>query len=396
MAKPAPRLLVPLLLMLLALGGPPAGAECHPTDLPAATLLFPYFEVDLDGGATTLLAIGATPELPAGSFGVLARVTLWTDYAIPTASFDLYLRQGAVQTINLRDILTTGQAPVTQPPAGRFPGCPATLGGSLGSASTLRLKHTGMPVGELCFGNRILPSLAHGYVTVDVVSRCSPASMNPTVRDYFQGLSPVASMANLLWGDFTFVDPERFLASSQNAVHIQADPSAFEPGDYTFYGRYVDFNGADRRAPLPSRWIARYAIGEPFDDTRLLVWRDNRARIASPARCGNRPAWWPLTHQLVRSRDERASRVQTPELIPANVMPFATQVLLVTSWSGPVEVGTPNRIVPEPTFGTLEIRLDHLDNTAAQGWIGWTARADGRFSVGLSAAPVRDSCNAGP
>src|SRR5829696_3136327 len=70
-------------------------------DVPAATLLLPYFEVDLDSaeGVTTLFSINN-----ASASAAVAHVTFWTDESIPTLDFDVYLTGYDVQTINVRDI----------------------------------------------------------------------------------------------------------------------------------------------------------------------------------------------------------------------------------------------------------------------------------------------------
>jgi hypothetical protein len=54
---------------------------------PAATLLLPYFDVDFSITRTnTLFTITNT-----GERAQVARVTLWTDYAYPVLTFDVYL-----------------------------------------------------------------------------------------------------------------------------------------------------------------------------------------------------------------------------------------------------------------------------------------------------------------
>lgn len=99
--------------------GPLAGVRCIPGVEPAATLLFPYFEVDpgASEGVTTLLAITNTWTRP-----VLANVVLWSNWALPVASFEVYLGGSDVQTLNLRDVLA-GTVPVSGPGSSLFPGC---------------------------------------------------------------------------------------------------------------------------------------------------------------------------------------------------------------------------------------------------------------------------------
>src|SRR5687767_3734241 len=77
-------------LVLAVLGWTvPAHARIGTIDqVPAATLLLPYFEVDLDNptGVTTLLSINN-----ASATAILAHVVLWTDLSVPTLAFDVYL-----------------------------------------------------------------------------------------------------------------------------------------------------------------------------------------------------------------------------------------------------------------------------------------------------------------
>src|SRR6186713_1803490 len=104
-----------LLVVGLLLVGGAAFAEIGTSDVvPAATLLLPYFECDLDAnlvpsttGVKTLFSINN-----ASATAVLAHVTMWTDESIPTLDFDVYLTGYDVQTINVCDIFN-GNLPVT-------------------------------------------------------------------------------------------------------------------------------------------------------------------------------------------------------------------------------------------------------------------------------------------
>src|SRR5215210_2076623 len=102
------------LLALLAFSGPAVAEIGTIDDVPAATLLLPYFECELGptlvptpGGVTTLFSINN-----ASATAVLAHVTVWTDESIPTLDFDVYLTGYDVQTINDCDIFN-GRLPVT-------------------------------------------------------------------------------------------------------------------------------------------------------------------------------------------------------------------------------------------------------------------------------------------
>jgi len=80
-------------------------------NVPAATLLVPYFEVDLTnpGGKTTLFSVNN-----ASATAVLAKVTMWTDLGVPTLSFSIYLTGYDVQTVNVRDLFD-GSVPSALP-----------------------------------------------------------------------------------------------------------------------------------------------------------------------------------------------------------------------------------------------------------------------------------------
>src|SRR6187399_914221 len=71
---------------------------------PAATLLLPYFEVDItaprERGVTTLFTV-----TNVSSNSQIARVTLWSDWAYPVLTFNLYLTGYDVQAVNLYDVI---------------------------------------------------------------------------------------------------------------------------------------------------------------------------------------------------------------------------------------------------------------------------------------------------
>lgn len=403
-----------LLLILASAVSAPAGVldgNCRVANQPAATLLIPYFEVNLGDptGQTTLVSVNNASVRPT-----VARVVLWTDWGVPTLAFDVYLTGYDVQTLNLRDLLQ-GSLPATGPevtPAGPlsddnvlFTGCGNT--GTAGitaqpdatQVSWLRSAHTGQPIaatsattsGQTCAGSSSAGSnVATGYVTVDAVNRCNPSTVGTTTNTpahsaYFvKGGSGLASDANVLWGDYHYVNSLRNTSDSQTAIPVVADPDFFNAGDYTFYGRYVNFDGRDDRIPLSSLYYARYMNGGPFSGgTELIVWRDNRTAAAATATCGTAPAWAPLGEMQLVIFDEEENPT---EIIGGNAFPLTTQK---------VHVGDSALEVPEP-FGFLMIDLWHGDSSHAQGWVSVIMSAEGRFSTGYEAMRADDLCNFGP
>jgi hypothetical protein len=370
--------------------------NCRVGDQPAATLLIPYFEVDLahPGGATTLMSVNNASSKPA-----IARVVMWTDWGVPTLAFDIYLMGYDVQTLNLRDVFQ-GKLPETAPPA--IAGCGSTSGAATNVAAApasvdftyLRAAHTGEPVAKSttskCAGSPGPdPNLVTGYVTVDVVNRCSPRTVGATANtpadpQYFAANGTgLAGDANVLWGDYYYVNSDKNLANSQTAVAIVADADFFNPGDYTFYGRYVNFDSRDDRVPLSSLYYARYLEGGGFSGgTDVVVWRDSRRADASLHDCGTKPDWAPLGEEQLVVFDESENSKEIPQ---SHTFPLATQK---------VHVGGPSLPVSQP-FGFLAIDLWHSDGTHAQGWVSTLMTAEGRYGAGNAAVRMDDLCNFG-
>ena len=359
----------------------PQGARCAIGVVPAATLLVPYFEVDLSraDGATTSFAL-----TNSGADATLASVTLWTDWAIPTLTFNVYLSGFDVATINLRDVLRAGQLPVTgsargSHPGAAFPGCsPLNVAAQSVNTAFLQRAHTGRSVlGGSCLASpRTNRQLATGYITVDTVNGCS--TLNPASDGYFaSGGTGVASNRNALLGDYFYIDPANNSAQAEPAVHLLADPE-LASGDYSFYGRYVSGSGADQRQPMGSLYGARYLTGGGFDGgTQLVVWRDTKSADVSPVACGALPSWAPLSTGPVPMWDEAENLVVAEA--SASRFPWATQS---------VEVGSAALPTSAP-FGWLTVDLNHqstaLFGNSSQGWVVVTHSAEDRYSVGYRA-----------
>lgn len=392
-------------LLAPAAGAGVLSGNCRAQSQPAATLLIPFFEVDLanPSGATTLFSINNARDAP-----VLARVVLWTDWGLPTLAFDVYLTGFDVQSLNVRDLLH-GKLPPTGPefspvgplsdPAEGVEGCgsgsitPAQLPAA--DVAWLAAAHGGQPLPgssppQCLASERTNPSLVTGYVTVDVVRRCSAhqvGSLRNTPADplYFvddgQGL---AGNDNALWGDFLYVRPDNSSAEGNAAVHLVADHDLLTPGIYSFYGRYSNFDARDDRIPLSSLYAIRYINGGAFaGGTRLIVWRDTRDGQPRPLPCDTLPSWLPLGVNQVVAFDEEENPTELPA---ATLLPLATQA---------IAVGGPSLPVAED-FGWLLLDLWHADETHAQAWVSAVYTAEGRFSAGLPAVAIDDLCNFGP
>jgi uncharacterized repeat protein (TIGR01451 family) len=364
----------------------PAGGACGVSTRPAATLLVPWFGVDLDhaDGLTTTMAITNADSRPH-----LVSVTLWTDWAIPTLTFNVYLTGFDRQTYNLRDLLAGSGLPATgvaTSPVGRlstggesFPGCGATIEPQLPAG--LARQHTGRKVRGACYASPRAGELATGYVTVDVVNGCS--TLNPSSPGYFvAGGHGVAANDNVLLGEYAYVDGRRKIAQGENAVHIAADP-VYGNG-YTFYGRYVHGDGSDERQPLGSLFAASYAHTESQGlDTVLTVWRDTKSAKAEPVACGSLPAWAPLSANDQIAWDEEEG--VTSLAASTARYPLATQAVTVGGSALPIS---------EP-FGWTMIDLGHraeLFGLVSQGWVTVLQSSRQGLGTGQDAHVLRTVC----
>ena len=359
-------------------------------DRTAASLLFPYFQVDLDSsdGLTTLLAVGNSSAEEA-----LAHVVVWTDRGIPTLAFDLHLPGDAVQTLNLRDVFRNGQLPVSGAGAS-LPECASPIAlPATGPArrTALRAQHTGQahPEDGLCYGStRRLPHIATGFVTVDLVNRCSEGLTYPTSRDgvYFapdgDGL---AASRNVLFGDYFYVDAPGDHAQGFEAVPIVADGELRDGFGDTFYNA-GQILGEDRRA-LPGRYRTRFLSGGVFDgNTSLIVWRWDSFLWESakygPAACGGEPDSSSCAFLDFDLYDEAGNPLESHSAGTAVV-------------TGIYEIGGDEFPASAP-FGSiqvenLEIGGCYLIPTGLfprPAWVTPILEAEGRYSVGLRATPI--------
>jgi hypothetical protein len=398
-------------LLALLTGFPAAASICSLDDRPGASLLLPYFEVNLNdpNGLTTLFSVNNATDK-----AVLTNVVLWTDLGVPTLSFQVYLTGYDVQTINLRDIFagnipptaSSSQAPqdVISPKGlqsqdSDYASCSGVLpADSLSSFMRfhLRTAHTGLlsPFWGLCAGQRFNDGLARGYITIDTVSRCS--SLVPGDAGYF-GPGGVATHDNVLWGDFFYVDPPNFYADGENLVRLKSDP-VFFAGKRTFYGRFVNGSGADGRQPLAPNWATRFLSPTEYTGhSDLIVWRDS-GQLTQPFTCGQAPSWYPLvlSSYIAFNEQEEPFIPQPLPIDPPPPLPLPTQLPAVANR---LKVGTE----PLPTpfeFGWIYLHLGQFHGSAfdpSQGWVGVRLEALGGYSAGYGTTPLSSGClPAGP
>ncbi|HEX2223525.1 MAG TPA: hypothetical protein VHN15_04895 [Thermoanaerobaculia bacterium] len=415
------------LLGLLALGGQAIADICATDNVPAATLLLPYFEVALDdaNGVQTLFSINN-----ASATAVLAHVVVWSDLSVPVLDFNIYLTGYDVQTINLRDIFVNGVLPRTASdgqdpqdtisPQGDFsqdinlascqgqlppPNLPSTFITHLQNSLT---GQSSAVLGNRCAGRNLGDRIARGYITVDTVNNCTLRF--PGDAGYFgAGGTGDVTNQNVLWGDYFYVNSGQNFAQGETLVHIEADatnPETSVAGEYTFYGRYVGWTAIDNREPLATNFAVRYINGGIFNGgTDLLVWRDskvNQGAFTCPAVAGTRPAWFPLGEEGIVIFDEQ----ENPDV--PTTFPISPQPPDLTISPFPAEAqrtAVNSDIFPVPfDFGWLYLNLNTAvaaagnnppeDPTAAQAWVTAVMDAEGRFSVGFDAITLDDACSA--
>jgi hypothetical protein len=414
------------LLGLLALGGQALAVICAIDEVPAATLLLPYFNVDYtspDGsGQNTLFSINN-----ASATAVLAHVVVWSDLSVPVLDFNIYLTGYDVQTINLWDILAKGNLPQTASagqdptdtisPKGTFsqdinfascsgllppPQLPADFVAHLqnslsGRASTV--------FGGLCAGRNLGDNVARGYITVDTVNNCTLRF--PGDPGYFGG---DATDQNVLWGDYYYVNSAANFADGNALVHIEASPTNPETSTvnfYTFYGRYDNpaWNAADHREPLATNFAARFLNGGPFSGgTDFIVWRDSKVN-QGPFTCSaqtGRPFWFPLGQEGIVIFDEQ-EHPQVPQSFPVSPQPQSSTLVPFPAESQSTHVGGSTLPVPY-NFGWIYLDLNTtvtgatnnpLDPAAAQAFVTIRATSQGRYSVGYDALHLDSACSAG-
>ena len=389
-------------------------------DVPAATLLLPYFEVDLDNpnGMTTLMSINN-----ASATAVLAHVIIWSDLSFHASDFDIYLTGYDVQTINLRDIIAFGHFPRTAS-AGQDPGDVISPKGPASQDINFASCTGFLPLGDAsadyvlqlqesltgqqnhwfggCLGADHGDNIARGYVTVDTVNACGTSFQGDP--NYF-GPGARATDQNVLWGDYFYVNADQDFAQGETLVHIEADPNLeLDPTNYTFYWRYSDFNNvpaADHREGLGNVFAVRYVNGGAFTGgSSLLSWRDSKYVFPDSFTCSHgAPAPYPLGQNQVVVFDEEEN-FETPQGCTISPCP-PEEGLIPFPWEAQrTDVGGP-ALPTTPDFGWIFLNLNSdtgsgwpiVNPEIMQNWVTVTMDADGRFSVGFDAIQLGNVTN---
>ncbi len=410
---------------LLALGSQAQAVICAIDEVPAATLLLPYFAVDYtsgDGsGQNTLFSVNN-----ASATAVLAHVVVWSDLSVPVLDFNIYLTGYDVQTVNLWDIIHSGNLPRTAS-AGQDSGDAISPKGAFSQDINFASCTGLLPAPQLpsdfvqhlqdslsgrsssvlggCAGRSFGDNIARGYITIDTVNNCTLRF--PGDAGYFPN---DATNQNVLWGDYFQVNSAANFADGNPLVHIEAsatNPETSTNGFYTFYGRYDTpaWSAADHREPLATNFAARFINGGPFSGgTDFIVWRDskvNQGTFTCPAQTG-RPFWFPLGQEGIVIFDEQ-EHPQVPSTFPVSPQPQNPSLVPFPAETQSTHVGGASLPVPYD-FGWIYLDLNTtvagatnnpLDPAAAQAYVTIRMTSQGRYSVGFDAVHLDSACSAG-
>lgn len=412
------------------LTGSPASTNnddtCDISVAPAATLLLPYFDVNLVNGQEddTLFTVTNVSNLPQ-----IAHVTVWTDRSYPVLDFNIFLTGYDVQSISMFDVLVNGQL---SGPLGttsdRDPGersadnddnplldisncdilarvIPAPSRAAIVSALTTGVYSPGGCGTASRIGNLQADGHARGYVTIDVAESCGTDF--PTDLLYY---STEILFDNVLIGDYQQVDRANNFAQGNPMVHIRAVPEGGDVGttgapgfetnfDRTFYSRYQAGGVADRRQPLPSTFAARWINGGTGSmNTSFKIWREGvTGNTLACAPYGANAAL--AVTELVRFDEDENPTTFTPDVIISPVpeggvsLPETSQTDVDNS--GDIYPPNPDGAVA----GWMYLNLDHgaavaaAPEMASQNWVIVSMAAEGRFAVDFDAAWLGNGCS---
>lgn len=395
---------------------------------PAATLLLPYFEVDLASrtGENTIFTITNVSAVEQ-----VAHITLWTDYSFPVIDFNVFLTGYDVQSISLYDVIALGLIAPNQGTGFEDPG--SHLGAfSSDEANPLVDEETcvslPMDVGDqyrarmqAAFTNGTLPAFgsdvactgigssghpngaAIGYATIDVASVCG--TQLPSDEDYFTA-GGEALFDNVLIGDYQQINSGQNFAQGNPLVHIRAIPEGGTPGDgtetnfdRTFYGRYQDplTPTADRRQPLPSTFGARWISGGTGSfETFYKIWRegDTDGNAACSGAGDVSPANITSVTEFVTFDEIENAVGAAPRQGPISP-PLELEFTLPETGRYSVAGGNFPRLTNGALAGWMYMNLDNdeADDIASQNWVVVSMRAEGRYSVDFDAAWLGNGCS---
>jgi hypothetical protein len=396
--------------------------SCDISLLPAATLLLPYFEVDLDSatGQTTLVTITNTSNAEQ-----VAHVTLWTDWGYPVIDFNIYLTGYDVQSLNLFDVIARGQI---APPRGTGFERAGSPEGDLSGDNTLvdedTCRHLPMQIDthyilkmKEAFTNGHIPARgndpacntagsprsAHpngnaiGYATIDLVRQCITAT--PVDQEYYDLLL----FDNVLIGDYHQVDSTNEYAQSSPLVHIRAVPEGGTPASRpvtnlkrTFYSRHQTgpVTTRDARQPLPATFAAHWISGGTGQfQTSLKIWREGATGPNPTCAAYALSAQMPI-REVVRFDEEENFVAFTSGLADPPIQYVAKAPATSLVDTDDEDVFPFNDL--DAVAGWMYLNLDTdapSGEHARQAWVVSSMRAEGRYSGDADVSALGNGCS---
>ncbi len=393
--------------------------SCDISLLPAATLLLPYFEVDVDdrNGETTLFTITNVTNVPQ-----IARVTLWTDWGYGVIDFNVWLTGYDTQSINLYDVIARGIIAPEQgtgmdiSPSGELSNdenplldtdnCDQ-LPGFIPAIYVQRMRRTLTEGIATAFGNLAGCNTvggqhqnAVGYATIDVVRMCGISLPD----------DPLYYEREILWENVLTGDYQQLNSSGNNAqgnplVHIRAVPEGGSMAqrldspaiygtnfEHTFYSRYQSGETLDARQPLPARFTARWIEGGPGSfETSFKIWRQGRTNASTA--CSQ---WEIQGGRLAVTELTMFDEDENPFTVSESICCFNQRKELPST--SRTSVGNEAIYPPNPgsfVAGWMYLNLDNFedDDVASQNWVITSMRAEGRFSTDTDATALGNGCS---
>lgn len=378
--------------------------SCDISTTPAATLLLPYFEVEVEkpsgGAATTLFTlINTAPEQQ------IAHVTLWTDWAYPALTFNVALTGYDVHAINLYDVLVNGILP-----AGSSSGCPVPAQATTIAPAILEDVRQALTSGVTTHCGLARIGATHhaavGFITIDVVSACTERT--PVDPLYY---SDNILFDNTLTGDYQQIWPDSAagnFALGGPLVHIRAVPgggsaaTAVTNLPYTFYDRFTPAGDRriDRRQPLPATFAARYIQGNSNAFAAdFKIWREGVTPGNAPCRTytNNRDM---NTAEMVRFDEQENPSVHRGGCPfpgcppPAYPLPATVRVATASGSFPPMPPGSPG------AGGWMYLNLNNTNILgtystirSSQNWVVVSMFAERRYGVDFDAVPLGNGCS---
>lgn len=368
--------------------------QCGLSSRPAATVLLPYFEVDVEDpeGRDTLFTVATVDARPT-----LAHAVVWTNRGHPVLSFDFFLPAGGSRTFDVRRLLEGGlpaTSPPEDPPAGSYESCtsPLTLPEVDGGALTALVAGRPDPGDGNCYASAVEGGrVATGYVTVDVVRDCSGDVLaTPDQPGYFvDGGQGLATNDNVLLGDFFLIDAANDFAQGESLVSLPADAARFGPREICDpvpceTRNRAFYQGADNRMPLPRTFRSRFLNGGAFTGgTDLVVWLRGNTGLVD---CDSDPGARGIFNVVEAVVMNQAGEAEPP-------LPLVSeQQVLRTAVGGEL-------LLTDESFGYVDVSATYLNAVIGvlateelQIWAMPLLKASGRFSAGFGAVPVEDFC----